>query len=349
MADDADADDVPGSDTVALPQAPADAAKGKIPNFVRSAMLGIDELEPHPDALAFWAAHREQDLDEDHAALFHSIREHGILEPLAVIRKNPKDEREGYWIIDGCSRFHAADKLAKTEVPCSVYDVSADDICGYVYQRNAIRHRISTGERVMRYLDLHQKAVLEAWEEGKEHSNKGYRKNSESRDTDFSSFEISVRLGVSKKDILKGIELLASKVHNGLPKTDTKGKTVIIPVENRDVLEKLHRCYGDVLAGKTPIRRWQAAFAGRKATEDVERNETDYSRVARRSLVGLANAFENWGDWNLGEPDESDYKAKVILPLWLDLAAATPPELMRHAMKVWQSAADRVNGKRGKK
>ena len=216
------------------------------------------------------------------------------------------------------------------------------DIREYVYERNSARHRLSSGGRIMRFLDLHKKQVLDAWEKGKDPKQNGrgnktvsmkpFSKNSVSV-TPISTDDIAERLGVSKNDVIAGIHLLASQAHGGLPDKDQSGRTVIIPSKDEAVVENINRCYGDVLAGKTPIRRWQAALAGRKATEDVARQQTDHAEVIRRSLVGIANALEHWDGLGLDDPKlEGMKKANMILPLWYRMMGKLPFDLARHTL-----------------
>jgi hypothetical protein len=314
------------------------------PVFIRSEIINISMLEPHPDAMAFWASHREKDIDEDSISLAGNIMDMGVLEPLMVVPHATANNM--YWIVDGCSRYLAAMRCGLDEVPCSVYEMDLDLVRNVAYGKNACRHRVTTGERVMRYLDLHRIAVLKAWEAGQDHANNG-RKNkplsrdsvmSVSRDTGFTSDEIARRLGCSNKDVLKGIELLASMDAGGIPKKDSYGRVTIIPCEE-PMQAAVRHCFASVMAGSTPIRRWNAALQGKAATENKERAATDYAPLMNRSCVSLANCFANWDHWYDDQPGqkkiEFDLKAKIFETSLKAMLEATPEQVREYALKIW--------------
>lgn len=310
------------------------------PVFVRSEVIRVSMLEPHPDAMAFWASHREKDVDEDSMSLAGNIEDMGVMEPLMVV---PIPTAEGmYWIVDGCSRYLAAKRCGLDEVPCSIYEMDLDLVRNVAYGKNACRHRVTTGERVMRYLDLNRVAVLRAWESGQEMERDEKKGTVESRDTaGFASHQIAHRLGCSKKDVLKGIELLASIDAGGIPKKDSYGRVTIIPCEPI-MQEAVRHCFASVMAGSTPIRRWNAALQGKAATENKERAATDYAPLMNRSCVSLANCFENWDHWYDDMPGnkkiEMDLKAKIFETSLKAMLEAAPEQVRNYALKIWKIA-----------
>jgi hypothetical protein len=323
--------------------AKAEAMAAK-PKFIRSEMVRISMLEPHPDAMAFWASHREKDVDEDSISLSGNVEEMGIMEPLMVVPHATGHNM--YWIVDGCSRYIAAKNCGLDEVPCSVYEMDLDLVRTVAYGKNACRHRVTTGERVMRYLDLNRIPVLKAWEAGQETAKRGpvsrdtgEKPNAVSRDTArFDSHAIARRLGCSPKDVLKGIELLASLDAGGIPKKDSYGRVTIIPCEE-PMQAAVRHCFASVMAGSTPIRRWNAALKGKTATEDRERAATDYGALMNRSCVSLSNCFENWEHWYDDQPGqkkiEFDLKAKIFETSLKNMLEQTPEQVREYALKIW--------------
>ena len=304
-------------------------------------LLDIGQLEMHGEAADFWAAHREADKHEDQAALAQDIAANGVLEPLSVVPilnggtaeafwALPEEERR-YFIVDGCSRFLAARKAGVRGVRCAVYEMDLLQVRRLAYSKNACRHRVSSGERVMRFLDLNQAEVLRTWTAMQDPANRASKLVS--RDTSFSADAIAARLGVSKMDVLKGIELLASKAQGGIPKAGTDGRRVIVAADE-EMQGRVGQCFAAVMSGRTPIRRWQAALQGRAKTEGKEKQATDYAEVARRSLVGLKNALDNWDELAPDKALEYEIKAKTLLPLWYAVAEAMPLELARHMLLV---------------
>lgn len=302
------------------------------PTYEKTMSLPVGMLQAHPDALAFWAAHREKDSDEDQRALTNSVAESGVLEPLMAVAKA---DGTGFWVVDGCSRFAAAQECGLPEVPVSIYKMELDKVSGVAFQKNACRHRVSSGERILRYLDLHREVVLKCWKNGQDKGQTGRGHKAVSRDTAFSSKEIAERLGVSNKDVLKGIELLASCDAGGVPARAADGSTVIVPADE-NMQTMVRDCFTRVISGTTPIRRWQAALQGRAATENQDKASTDYAEVARRSVIGLTNALLNWDDWR--EDKQMEYKLKAALMKDFEsLFAAMPEEIRKRALKQWKA------------
>jgi hypothetical protein len=262
----------------------------------------------------------------------------GVMEPLMIVPKVSQDATY-FWIVDGCSRYLAAKRCGLDEVPCNVYEMDLDLVRNVAYGKNACRHRVTTGERVMRYLDLNRVQVLKAWEAGKEDTKFGKSGTAVSRDTAvFTADAISQRLGCSKMDVLKGVELLASMDAGGIPKKDSYGRITIIPCEPI-MQEAVRHCFASVMAGSTPIRRWNAALHGKAATENKERAATDYAPLMNRSCVSLANCFENWEHWYDDQPGqkkiEFDLKAKIFETSLKDMLEAAPEQVREYALKIW--------------
>ena len=82
------------------------------------------------------------------------------------------------------------------------------------------------------------------------------------------------KLGCSQADIVAGSELRHE-------------------AEKEDA-EAAREIYDDVLAGRTPIRRWKAALAGRTATKDKPKKPIDYEKLAYVALRSLRTVAEAW-------------------------------------------------------
>ncbi len=101
---------------------------------VNSQMLAIDQLLPNPyqPRTTFDAASIE--------ALAASIRQHGIIQPLAV---RPAGEENRYEIIAGERRFRAAQQVGLAEVPVVVHDVSDADSAAFALIENLQREDLN--------------------------------------------------------------------------------------------------------------------------------------------------------------------------------------------------------------
>lgn len=303
--------------------------------------IDIRALTPHPDAEAFW--HRQTDekkVDEDQAAITGDIEEHGIIEPLVV------SERDGFGrcqILDGVSRYMAACALGIKMVPCQIVEIDPSNIRRLILAKNSMRHKLTTGQRILRWMETNKDQVLDAWEKGHESKRSGGVKSNDS--TPFHTNAIARTLGVSNKDVIKGIELLASMANNGLPKLLSDGTTAIVPFEDEQEPVALRKVYRDVLLGKTPIRRWFAAFGGAAATEDQERPATNYARI----IAEAAKALLHLGNPDVWLPIDPALKSDIYVRLG-DAILAAPDDII-HVIKT--ALATREGGnpapKKGKK
>lgn len=84
--------------------------------------------------------------DEDMEALVESVEEHGILVPLTV-----RDSGDGYIIVSGHRRKHAAEILGLEELPCIVRQLSEDEATIAMVDSNLQRETILPSERAFAY------------------------------------------------------------------------------------------------------------------------------------------------------------------------------------------------------
>ena len=246
----------------------------------------LADCRPHADAEAYSAS------SEDRAALANSIGEAGILSPIAVI---PAEDGRGYYVIDGIGRLNALMAAGVTETEAQIFDLGDLSVAEFVVCKNAMMRKVTTGTRVMAYLKCHEREVLAAADPKKYTARplngRGRRVNAVScetalNDKGWNAKEIAERIGVSKNDVLAGIELLKATAET------PEGGTYIDEAEEYAQLD-LFETAEAVLRGETPIRRWRAAAGGR-ASKTGGRAAADYAAIAWRTVKSWRGVWENW-------------------------------------------------------
>ena len=86
--------------------------------------------------------------DEEMNTLIESIQTQGILSPLIV---RPIENTEGYEVISGHRRLHAAQKAGITEVPALIYALDRDAAAIAVVDSNLHREHILPSEKAFAY------------------------------------------------------------------------------------------------------------------------------------------------------------------------------------------------------
>lgn len=248
--------------------------------------IALADCRPHADAEAYSAS------SEDRAALANSIGEAGVLSPIAVI---PDEDGKKWFVIDGIGRMNALVAAGVEETEAQVFDLGDLSVAEFVVCKNSMMRKVTTGTRVMAYLKCHEREVLAAADPEK------YQRRKESKwrnkvaavshetapdDKGWSAKEIAERLGVSKNDVLAGIELLKAMGEDGERGTGTGERP---QYEQGDLFETLDA----VMHGETPIRRWKAA-AGGKVSKTGGKAAADYVGIGARTMASLAGLFENW-------------------------------------------------------
>ena len=270
--------------------------------------IALADCKPHADAEAYSVS------SEDRAALSNSINESGLLSPIAVIpgevggedaaaQNGGKDSkrtttRKTWYVIDGIGRLNALMAAGVTETDAQVFDLGDLSVAEFVVCKNAMMRKVTTGTRVMAYLKCHEREVLAAADPEKYKARplngRGRRVNAVSHETalnkGWNAKEIAERIGVSKNDVLAGIELLkatAESSEEGRGKSEEgRGGT---HYEQMDLFETAEA----VLRGETPIRRWKAA-AGGKVSKTGGKAAADYEAIGMRTMGSLAALFANW-------------------------------------------------------
>ena len=246
--------------------------------------VALADCKPHADAEAYSAS------SEDRAALSNSINESGLLSPIAVI---PAEDGRGYYVIDGIGRLNALMAAGVTETEAQIFDLGDLSVAEFVVCKNAMMRKVTTGTRVMAYLKCHEREVLAAADPKKynfrETSFKGKHgavSYETAPDKGWNAKEIAERIGVSKNDVLAGIELLKATAET------PEGGTYIDEAEEYAQLD-LFETAEAVLRGETPIRRWRAAAGGR-ASKTGGRAAADYAAIAWRTVKSWRGVWENW-------------------------------------------------------
>ena len=264
--------------------------------------IALADCKPHADAEAYSAS------SEDRAALSNSINESGLLSPIAVIpgevdgedavatQKGGKAKKKTWYVIDGIGRLNALMAAGVKETEAQVFDLGDLSVAEFVVCKNAMMRKVTTGTRVMAYLKCHEREVLAAADPKKynfrDTSFKGKRgavSYETAPDKGWNAKEIAERIGVSKNDVLAGIELLKATAESG----EDGGKDAAAQngpkYEQMDLFETAEA----VLRGETPIRRWKAA-AGGKVSKVGGKAAADYAGIAWRTVRSWRGVWENW-------------------------------------------------------
>ena len=254
--------------------------------------IKLADCKPHADAEAYSAS------SEDRAALGNSIEETGVLSPIAVVPDEDSKrttasndaEPQKWFVIDGIGRMNALIAAGETETEAQVFDLGDLSVAEFVVCKNAMMRKVTTGTRVMAYLKCHEREVLAAADPkfGKVRATSFQPKYGKvSRETlpdkGWSAKEIAERIGVSKNDVLAGIELLK----------EVSGETESVQQQGKYVQLDLFETMDSVMHGETPIRRWKAAASG-KVSKVGGKAAADYVGIGARTMVSLIGLFENW-------------------------------------------------------
>ena len=324
----------------AAPIQQADNSKGKEPKMKRPTYkmqrIKLADCKPHADAEAYSAS------TEDRAALGNSIEETGVLSPIAVVPDedgSPGTARPTWFVIDGIGRMNALIAAGETETDAQVFDLGDLSVAEFVVCKNAMMRKVTTGTRVMAYLKCHEREVLAAADPEKYQQRPGNGANFKpkhhavSRDTawdkGWSAKEIAERIGVSKNDVLAGIELLK----------EVSGETESVQQQGKYVQLDLFETMDSVMHGETPIRRWKAAASG-KVSKVGGKAAADYVGIGARTMVSLIGLFENWQT----VPMES--RGPIVERFKLALEAA--PEDFRAVIKDWMLLTEATLPGKGK-
>lgn len=267
--------------------------------------IALADCKPHADAEAYSCS------TEDRAALANSVAEAGVLSPIAVV---PDEDGKGWFVIDGIGRMNALIEAGETETEAQVFDLGPMSVAEFVVSKNSMMRKVTTGTRVMAYLKCHEREVLAAADPEKYQTRAGNEANFKGKsgrdgertshavshetawDKGWGAKEIAGRIGVSKNDVLAGIELLKATVESGGVEECGSGgvnsPTHNSPTHNYEQSD-LFETMDAVLRGETPIRRWKAAACG-KVSKTGGKAAADYTAIGARTMVSLLGLWQNW-------------------------------------------------------
>ncbi len=279
--------------------------------------IKLADCKPHADAEAYSAS------TEDRAALGNSISETGVLSPIAVIPAEGGDELKSgkveklksnlstiqpfnsstkkWYVIDGIGRMNALIEAGVTETEAQVFDLGDLSVAEFVVCKNAMMRKVTTGTRVMAYLKCHEREVLAAADpahyslrgrDAKGRIAKPAVSHETAGDKGWGAKEIAERIGVSKNDVLAGIELLKEVSGNYEQDSydgDAAGRRTGAKYVQMDLFETMD----SVMHGETPIRRWKAVASG-KVSKGGGKAAADYEGIGFRTMKSLASVWVNW-------------------------------------------------------
>ena len=129
---------LPSVDDLFTTQEMRDEEKMTIGKILEVPINEIDDFENHP-------FHVRDDAEMD--ALMESIKEHGVIEPATVRKK--EDGR--YEMVSGHRRKHASERLGLTTIRCEVVDISREEAILQMVESNLHREYILPSEKAFSY------------------------------------------------------------------------------------------------------------------------------------------------------------------------------------------------------
>lgn len=238
-------------------------------------------LEPHPQALMCAGLADGEERAAADAAIAASVKTDGVKVPLVVA---PKDDRSGFWVLDGCSRLAAAKAAGLDAVPASISPAKSEcDIGEEIYRRNALRKPFTSSQRIMLYVNIHLGEILE------NDRSKGGRPKLGEDAPGFSANAIADRIGVDRHDVAAAIELCRCENARLVPDRITGD---LRDVANEEEAGRLDSVYACVMHGSTPVRRWRPAYEGMAVGEGG--SAVNYVRLGLRTVKSLRTVFTGW-------------------------------------------------------
>lgn len=256
-------------------------------------MIPVSKLEPHPDALRFWAFdHNSSKQDEDSEAIKASVAAYGIKQPLAVI---PTADGKSYLVVDGCTRLEGANEAGIEECPCIIRNGFEDDMDKNMFILNMDRKRFTNSQRIMKFLLDNKCRILEERDSNMDPKKSGAKKAVQNVPP-LSATRISEALGVAKPDVVAGIELLVCHEEDKIVVIDkAAGTRELHRLINAEDIKLLEAVYQSVLSGDTHLRTWLPAFYGKKVDPlHSGKQHINYLKHAGRTFAGLTTIFQDW-------------------------------------------------------
>ena len=134
--------------------------------------MKLGHLDTVDIGLLIYDPHRRQRHDnvENYDALVASIREHGLITPIAIYR--PPDSKPPYLILAGVNRYTACREIGYTHLPCRVFDEELTEYERGIIELHENLHRSSLSEvdRDRAIADLHELFLKVAKSKGESHT-----------------------------------------------------------------------------------------------------------------------------------------------------------------------------------
>jgi len=275
--------------------------------------VNVENLTAHLTALKFWERKRkvrkvnkttgdvtfvEKDT-EDNIALREDVRRRMVLTAIEVI---PSDKEGEYTIIDGVSRWTAAKELGYGLIPCRVVDVAADGVDGLILAKNLMRHRLTTGQRVMRLISEQGHKIIADIEEGRLIFGDCRPLKSRDLSSEYTPERLSKTLGCSVMDTLLGLELYYAKSVGKIRTVNADGSVAWVDASDKE-RESIAETFENVSLGITPIRRCRAAAGGAVATKGEHRSAPDHTKNIISAIKTIENVFKKWHE-NVANPTD---------------------------------------------
>ncbi len=178
--------------------------------------LPLRDLRPNPFSQSVYGdTHGETD------GLLDSIREHGVLVPLVVVR-----DRDGWEILSGHRRFSCSRSLELEEVPCQVFRLGPDDDKkSLVLHYN--RQRRKTFRQMMREADALEEitraqARRRQWDNLEQNRTEAEGRNSDARgERGRTDVTIARAIGLGGKDLYRQARSLWKLAREGDPRASS--------------------------------------------------------------------------------------------------------------------------------
>jgi len=270
--------------------------KDTTPVYMGTSEIALENLIEHPAALALPA-------NEDDRACASDAMDAMGYDPLTICKHDIDPDK--FFVLDGCGRLKwLRTKGAKTAI-CNQFMMNGADVDTFCVYRNTMRRKVTTGQRIMAYLALHQVCVLQEAIENSDPHKSGAKRGVDSCEPSYTPKAISDRLHVCKQDVESGIQLLRAMYTAKFPVTKEEDghKTIVWDEANDKQVASMKISLDNVMKGDTPIRRWRAAASSSASTTGTERSPTDHAKLLLNAMATISRSVVCIHDANRKEQE----------------------------------------------
>jgi len=282
-----------------------------MPVYVGTSEIALENLIEHPAAFAMPVS------DDDRQCAAESMDIMGY-DPLTVCKHDVDANK--FYVLDGCGRLKWLHDKGAEKAVCNIFSMNGANVQEFCISRNTMRRKVTTGQRVMAYLELYKMQVLDACLENSDPAKAGAKRGRGKEGAPvglaFTKEAICERIHVSKNDVESGIQLLRAMHTAKFPVSDTneEGRKVINWANaSEKQVESMKKSLDGIMKGETPIRRWRAAAASSSATTGSHRAPTDYARILLDAMKSVSRSIVCIHDLNHKEQE-------VFIKEWRKLA-----------------------------